>query len=292
MNNSARRKLAASASDPIKVLVRLLQDFTPRHRLAVVFTDFVEMSAIAVSNGLDTAYFDVREKRYLELAGKYDRDEMSRFAEGLALLALALSAGPDDVLGKVYMALDLGSARAGQFFTPFEVSCLIANMLLVDVQAEVAAKGFLTFHEPACGAGGMILACVQSLLNAQVQPQAVMHATCVDIDRTCVHMTFLQLAMLNVPAVVLHGNSLSLEIWDAWRTPAHLMGDWAARLAAREAAQPESPGPAEAAVSERDVSSRATAAPDQPASPADADGAAARPGSGDIFSKAVQLGLF
>lgn len=43
---------------------------------------------------------------------------------------------------------------------------------------------------------------------------------CADIDLRCVHMTYLQLALAGVPAIVRHQDSLSREIWSVWKTPA------------------------------------------------------------------------
>ena len=57
--------------------------------------------------------------------------------------------------------------------------------------------------------------------------------TCTDIDLRCVHMTYLQAALLHIPAIVVHGNSISREVWSCWYTPAHVLGGWSRRLAAR-----------------------------------------------------------
>ena len=37
------------------------------------------------------------------------------------------------------------------------------------------------------------------------------HVTAVDLDSKCVHMAYLQVSLLHVPAVLILGNSLSLE---------------------------------------------------------------------------------
>ena len=57
--------------------------------------------------------------------------------------------------------------------------------------------------------------------------------TCTDIDLRCVHMTYLQAALLHIPAIVVHGNSISREVWSCWYTQAHVLGGWSRRLAAR-----------------------------------------------------------
>ena len=43
-----------------------------------------------------------------------------------------------------------------------------------------------------------------------------------DIDIRCVHMTYLQLALAGVPAIVKHQNSLTRECRCVWFTPAYL----------------------------------------------------------------------
>jgi hypothetical protein len=45
-----------------------------------------------------------------------------------------------------------------------------------------------------------------------------------------VHMSYVQLSLLGIPGIVIHGNSLSLEEWSHWVTPAHVFGGWDCRL--------------------------------------------------------------
>jgi len=135
-----------------------------------------------------------------------------------------------DVLGAIYMMLDLGNDRSGQFFTPAEISKLMARLLVGD-GSDVRERGFLRLNEPACGAGGMVIAYADALQSAGLNYQDSMHAICVDVDAKCVYMTFLQLALLHIPAIVVHGNALSMEQWSHWYTPAHVMGGWRGRLA-------------------------------------------------------------
>jgi len=42
----------------------------------------------------------------------------------------------------------------------------------------------------------------------------------------CAHMTYLQLALYGVPAVVIHGNTLTCEEFSRWYTPVYLMNGW------------------------------------------------------------------
>lgn len=106
----------------------------------------------------------------------------------------------------------------------------MASINVGDGNPYVDRDGFVTISEPACGAGGMVIACADALHDAGRNYQQSMHATCIDIDQRCVHMTYVQLSLLNIPAIVVHGNALSVEAWGTWFTPAHILGGWGARL--------------------------------------------------------------
>ena len=111
-----------------KEIVKLLEASAGAKRMAEVFDDFVEMSALAFRNAVDSWGYDEREAQYLRAAGRYDREELNRFAHALALVVQAMEQEPCDVLGRLYMELELGNGRLGQFFTPYDVARLVAGM--------------------------------------------------------------------------------------------------------------------------------------------------------------------
>lgn len=43
-----------------------------------------------------------------------------------------------------------------------------------------------------------------------------------DIDVRCVHMTYLQLSLAGVPAIVKHQDVFSRKLWSVWKTPAFI----------------------------------------------------------------------
>ncbi|MBQ3255855.1 MAG: hypothetical protein IJA67_00365 [Oscillospiraceae bacterium] len=47
-----------------------------------------------------------------------------------------------------------------------------------------------------------------------------MCAVATDIDLKCVHMVYIQLSLYGNPAVIIHGNALTVEEWSHWFTPA------------------------------------------------------------------------
>ena len=66
-----------------------------------------------------------------------------------------------------------------------------------------------------------------------------LHVTAIDVDAKCVHMAYLQFSLLHIPAVIVHGNALSLEEWGHWYTPAHIMDGWTHRLKRRMSETPQ-----------------------------------------------------
>ncbi|WP_165909772.1 N-6 DNA methylase [Variovorax guangxiensis] len=218
-----------------KELTSLLRDNARRHRLSTVFSDFVELGALAVSNKVDKLQYDKREARYLEIVGRYEREEVERFPIMFGLLADWLACGFSDCLGDLFMSLELGDNFKGQFFTPYSVSSLMAALTIGDATSEVERKGFITFNEPACGSAGMLIACAEALTAQQLDHTRHMHAIAIDIDATAVHMAYLQLSLLGVPAIVIHGNALTLKEYGHWVTPMHVLGGWDCRLRRAEA---------------------------------------------------------
>ena len=76
----------------------------------------------------------------------------------------------------------------------------------------------------------MVIATAAAFAEEGINYQQAMHTTCIDIDATAVHMAYVQLSLLHIPAIVMHGNALSMEQWGYWLTPAHVLGFWDARL--------------------------------------------------------------
>jgi hypothetical protein len=224
------------ALDHQKELVRLIHGLSHRRHHWQVFTDFCEMGAISFSNAVDLAQREKREERYLQIVKGYDREEIEKLSRGLGYLTMALEDGFSDVLGRTYHDLELHNKWAGQFFTPYDVSRMMAKMTIgdcEDLEARIAERGFVTAQEPAVGSGSMVIALAQEMRDVGVNYQQHLHVTAIDVDPKCVHMAYLQFSLLHIPAIIVHGNTLSLEEWSHWHTPAHIMGGWTWKLRRR-----------------------------------------------------------
>ncbi|WKB50535.1 N-6 DNA methylase [Eleftheria terrae] len=228
-----------------KRLVSLVKQNSHRHRPHEVWRDFCELSALAISNSVDLVQYAQREARYLEIVKRYNSEEVERFPHMLACVVETLEVGSCDCLGETFMALNLGDHWKGQYFTPYPVCSLMARMSVVNCDAPIARNGFVRAMEPCVGAGAMVIALAEAMQDNQLNPQQQLHVTAVDIDATAAHMAYIQLSLLHIPALVVHGNSLSLKTWSTWKTPAHILGFWDQKLRKVEQAQAEQQPPAE-----------------------------------------------
>ena len=195
-------------------------------------SDVFECSAIAISNRFDLSQFDEREKRYLQIIKKYEPAMQKLITEIFAKIFLLLTQqinpaiGFNDWLGELYMRSETSNSKAGQFFTPYCVSKVCAEVAINEEAIKEAIENdkILTLSEPACGAGGMIIAAADILYykyHFNISRNLVVE--CSDIDSRCVHMTYLQLGLAGIPAVVYRRNTLTMETWERWETPAYIM---------------------------------------------------------------------
>jgi type I restriction-modification system DNA methylase subunit len=209
-----------------KNLIKLIEQASYRHSTWQVFSDFVEMAALSISNSVDKTQWETREKRYLDIIKGYERRDGELFPKMFGELVKALEIEMTDVLGEIFMELELGSKWKGQFFTPMSVCRAAAAMSLVDVKKLVKEKGFITVNEPAVGGGALIIAVAEEMKNLGLNYQQTMLVTAQDLDLKAVHMCYLQLSLLGIPAVVLNANTLSMEVYSQWKTPAYILGGW------------------------------------------------------------------
>jgi hypothetical protein len=214
-------------------IVKLLAANTGAKRMSEVFDNFVEMAALALRNAVDirgSEAWEAREGQYLQVAGGYSRAELDRFAHALALVTMEVEREPCDVLGRLYMELELGGERLGQFYTPYDAARLMAEMWIESVATTVRENGFADVYEPTCGTGAFIVALSQTMQKHGLNPQTQLHVTAEDIAPQAMHMIYAHLTLLHIPAVVRCRDILTLETFDAWPTPAHVLGGWGRTL--------------------------------------------------------------
>ena len=170
-----------------------------------IFMDWIQCVALAISNSLQQIHDKVwqnREESYKRIMEKYTKEERERFPEMLAWLVEELEDNPRDVLGEVFMKSGMGSDAGGQFFTPYNISQMMAR-LAVDPKEEK-----ITLNEPSCGSGGSIIAAAMELRDQGVNYQKCMEVVAQDLDWRCVYMCYVQCSYLGINAICVQGDTL------------------------------------------------------------------------------------
>lgn len=196
-----------------------------------LWTDFIEMMAISISNAVDLRRKDEREKRFEDISKKYTVEEMNIYKQMYADLIVDLEMDPRDVLGEIFMELGLSDKWKGQFFTPHGLSRVMTRITLSKEKIErcIEDKGFITINENACGGGASLIASFNHIRQLGFNPQEILLIDASDIDRKACYMTYIQLSLLGANAVVRQRDGLaanSKEDTSTWYTPFYILNGW------------------------------------------------------------------
>ncbi len=189
-----------------------------------VLADFLEMAVCAIRKTTvpPGPAADALEAQYMTVVGRNRPEDVRAMPELLGIATLALQEGGCDFLGQVVTELELPNHHMGQYFTPYHLSRMMAEITLADADRRIAERGFITLAEPASGAGGMIVAAADVLEGQGIDIGRQLYVDATDISPMCFKMTYLQAALRGIPATIRRGNSLSLETFDQAVTPSFL----------------------------------------------------------------------
>ncbi len=121
--------------------------------------------------------------------------------------------------------MEIAPRNKGQDFTPQGVSVLAARVSEAG-RRPLPEKGYFVFDEPTCGSGAIMLSIADELCAAGMNPSQKMVVRMEDLDIRCVHMAYIQMSLYAIPAVIIHGDVLSLNEIGRWYTPAYILFDW------------------------------------------------------------------
>ncbi len=130
---------------------------------------------------------------------RYNAEQGAEFGHLLVMYSQCVEEHPfRDILGELFMRLDINSVRAGQFFTPGPIAEMIARMNFEpDAFKRLAEeKGEVTVCDPAVGSGVMLLAfanVVHQTFGRWGTDRLRLYGQ--DIDIRCVNMCRIQLQM-------------------------------------------------------------------------------------------------
>ena len=191
-----------------KEFLDIIQSMTGSYQTWQVWSDVITIMAITVSNSVDRRkdHWEKREQEYLELIRKHDPDKVARL---FAVLVKALDDNPDqDFLGSMYMRLNLGSHWHGQFFTPYDV-CRMSAEITLDIDKLKAQTRFISLCDPTIGGGAMLIAAARVLQREGINYQTRACFVGQDIDRIAGMMAYIQMSLLGMPGYVAIANTLT-----------------------------------------------------------------------------------
>ena len=198
-----------------KEFIKTIQQLSYTRHKWQTWQDFTELAALSIAQA--TAYSEEREETYMRTIGRYTHKEAQLIPKLLALTIQALEIKHHDFLGEMFMELELGSKWHGQFFTPYHLCLLMAELTVSKEQFE--NDNIVSVNEPAVGAGAMVIALCDHLRNLKINYQRQLKIITQDTDYIACCMCYIQLSLLGCSAVIIHGNTLTLECRNYWYTP-------------------------------------------------------------------------
>lgn len=217
-----------------KEIVKMVRSFQ-RFNVYQVFSDFIEWAAFSIRLPIDLLHRKEIIKDLQALEKKYSAPgEKETMAAMFGLLVMAMDDHLKndgmmvDVASRIFNALEIQSKEAGQFFTPESVAYMSARTIFdpEKTKREIKNKGYVSLYEPSVGGGGMVLAFASVMKQAGFDPTHQMVVYAGDIDLRCVCMTYVQASLYGLPAVIQHGDTLSLKEWSRWYTPVYVIDLW------------------------------------------------------------------
>lgn len=179
-----------------------------------------------------------REKQYIEVIKTYTKKEQKIISQMFTMLVLELEENPNqDLLGSLYMMLEISNKNSGQFFTPYSV-CELMSSITVDkknLTKQIKQNGYITINDCACGAGATLISAVEHCkgMFKRLNYQNHIMVVAQDIDITCVQMCYIQLSLYGMAGYVMHGNTLTepfiTDLHRIWFTPIWFSDVWTMR---------------------------------------------------------------
>lgn len=148
-------------------IIKMTDSSSYRVNKSKLISDVFECEALAISNKVDFTKYNEREKRYLEIINSYQPDEQKLIVDIFTKIFFLCSSIVyddgifDDYLGELFMKCNQGNKEAGQYFTPYNVSKMMAKMTITG--DKIKQDEILTVNDCCSGGGGMLIAALDVL---------------------------------------------------------------------------------------------------------------------------------
>lgn len=196
-----------NVSPEYREVVKMFESLSGSKSLWQVYSDVIECIALSIQNQWCFGKrWKENEKAYKIIIDKYNEEERLVIPKIYAKIVKMLEDNPwRDLLGELYMQLNMGSDALGQFFTPYHVCQAMANVVVDD---ELINKEYIRINEPSCGGGANVIATLEALHKKGVNWQQKCLVVCQDLSHITALMCYIVLSMLGVAAVIKVGDTL------------------------------------------------------------------------------------
>ena len=224
-------------------MIKIVESVGRVHGIWTVFEDFMLLIAYEVAIAVDLGYkctfnrkidevrLEKRLEAYKKTIEKYQEPEKEQFKKFYELLCDGLTRKRTDLLGQIFMELNLGDGKyKGQYFTPPHMAEFMASIGTTQkFETEIANKGYVTMSDPCIGAGVMAISFCEALREKGCHFWN-MFVEGADIDKKACYMSYIQLSLLGIPAVIFHRDSLSMQTWESFETPIAVYHGWISKI--------------------------------------------------------------
>ena len=198
--------------------------------IQTVFFDLLHIITWAENNRF-FPHDEEKGKKLQAYLGKYTDEERHILSQAFGELIMVAITEDDfvDLFGEIFHASEFNSAALGQFFTPKHISSLMAEITGERLKSIMDKKGYVTVLEPSSGCGVSCIEFAQKMDKEGFDARKNLLIKAVDIDQNCVAMSYVNFLINRLPAIVIHGDSLSDKTYDIFYTPAYFYSKFIAK---------------------------------------------------------------
>lgn len=174
-----------------------------------VWADLMEAMACSLANSIIKVgpEYEAREKGYEEAIKRLG--SVDKAAKCFATIVNALQENPEqDFLGSLYMELNLGNHWKGQFFTPYNITKMMAKITTAEAVEKVIEESWISIEDCAIGAGATLIAAANEFKYQGINYQQNVLFVGQDIDRITGMMAYIQLSLLGCAGYIVIADTL------------------------------------------------------------------------------------
>ena len=222
-------QLVKTGQEHRRELAKLMREASYSHAVWQIWDDLMYFVAAALAQPMK--WVQAREDEYLRRIGHYDKKTIDLFTQMFAEIVLAFEQeGFVDVLGDMYMQLELFNRWKGQYFTPSHICDFMAKITDNNLSELVEKQGYISVNDPCCGGGAMLMAFAKNAQEQGIHYQRDVLYVGQDIDPVVARMCYISMSLLGLGGYVIIGNSLThpptepmTADYEIWFTPMYFV---------------------------------------------------------------------